>query len=171
MQIKKGTSRTSFIIGKLVFKFPRIIFLWRMVQYAWQYRSLNNVNSRMQFLLFMRGIIANITEFASYIYKPSPYKAQVFFSLGFVIIQKNIVGDNITWQELQSVWIQFSEEAKFQQQLTDLHSWDQGNFRKTKKGVICVDFGDTFLSGANSFSDFLNEWDDELTRLLIKAPA
>lgn len=171
MKVCRGNSRTVVCLGGLAFKFPRYSNLWKIIKYAvilgckWQWKSLRN-NTAQGMIYVLNGLMANLSEFAIYLYSESPVLAPVYFSIGFFSVQKYMGGVEPTWKELNEVWSKLPEKARTQMQWVNLHNWESHSFRKTLQGMVMIDYGDTILSGNMSLSNYLVRWEHELRKVM-----
>lgn len=117
MKVFRGGSRTVICIGGLAFKFPKYSNLWKILKYTVilgykrQWKSLRN-NTSQGMIYFLDGLMANLSEFAISLYSGSPVLAPVYFSIGFISVQKYEAGAQPTWKELADLWRQLPEEAQ-----------------------------------------------------------
>jgi hypothetical protein len=150
MQIKRGTTRVTIIVFGLAFKFP----------------SLKQRTVHGKVYSFFRGLIANTTEFASYVVcKRSSFLAPVF-SLGFVNIMRFESGDKPTWDELDAYINQLSDVPRQRMKSSD-HDFAPHNFRFHRSGLRMIDYGDRF-SDPIPLSNFLRRHYEELDKILQK---
>ena len=126
MQIKYGTSRVAVIAFGLVFKFPT---LKQRTVYGRRFH-------------YMRGLIANASEFATYILcREASFLAPVF-SLGFVSIQKFESGKKPTFEEMEKIFRKLTKNAQELLRCMNPHLFAPDNFRQSKTGLRMIDFGD-----------------------------
>jgi len=128
MQIRRGTTRVVFIAFGLVLKFP-----------ALKQRTIYGRKFH-----FMRGVIANASEFATYIMCDRASFLVPVFSLGIVSIQKFEGGTKPTFDEIEQVFQKLPVEAQNLLRRMDLHPFTPPNFRRSKTGLRMIDFGDDF---------------------------
>ena len=128
MQVKRGSTRVVLILFGFVFKFPTL-------------RQLT-VNGRLY--RYFRGLVANVTEFTTYLgCNRAPFLTPVF-SLGFVNIQKYQDGEKPTWNEIKVIIGRLPEKTQRIIGVMSMHPFDPSNFRRTSKGLRMIDFGDGF---------------------------
>jgi hypothetical protein len=92
----------------------------------------------------MRGLIANASEFATYIMcKEASFLAPTF-SLGFVSIQKFESGEKPTFKEMEEVFQKLPVDARKLLLYMDKHPFCPQNFRRSSNGLKMIDYGDAF---------------------------
>ena len=141
MQIKRGTTRVVLIAFGLVFKFPTL------KQAAFHGRSFR----------YFRGLIANATEFATYLSCDRASFLVPVFSLGFVNIQRYQDGDTPTWTDLEAIFSRLPEQVQRTIRMMDQHAFAPSNFRRNSRGLRMIDFGDGF-SDNTPISFFLTRY-------------
>jgi hypothetical protein len=142
--IRKGSTRSVLMVGNLfVLKFPR--------------------KGRR---LFLRGVIANLSEYFVYKFSHASYLVPCF-SIGIVTVQKYEHGEIPTNIE---IWnrLNVSEKATRILQSVAPHEFMGKNWRKNSKGYRMIDYGYNMYSGTYPISDFLSQFKRELTESLSK---
>jgi len=147
VKIKRGNDRFVIIVGNIVFKFP---YFFRGPQ------------------RFLRGFIANITEYGCYSFTKAQFLVPVF-SLGVVSIQRFEGGQIPTHEEMEIVFEQLPERLRRMMLHINPHNLQCQNWRKNDYGYRLFDYGDTFGYG-NSFhlSEFLIPNNKELSKVFCK---
>lgn len=167
MKIFYGTDRTVICFAGLAFKFPKYSWLWKILLVSIKFAlrlQLQNVRKYAAegAVYFFRGVVANLTEFATCVRCKSSFLAPVYFSLGFISIQKYVRGKKPTLEELIKFSGRLSKRAQEQQELVCLHSWGENNFRQTPQGLVMIDYGNSLFEGQMSLSTYLYRWRKEL---------
>ena len=163
MKISHGTSRTVLQIGGLVFKFPQYGQFWQIAKSV-IIRGLRGQWSRIPedaagcILYFLSGMVANLTEYAVCLYTESRMLAPVYFSIGFVSIQKYLEGPVPHHLDIYDRLEQMPEKARLDMRRGDKHAWGESNFRKTDIGIQMIDYGDSLFSENISLSRFISIW-------------
>lgn len=152
MQIKRGTTRVVLIAFGFAFKFPAL--------------RQRTVHGRV--FHYLRGMTANLTEFAAYISCGRPGFLVPVVSFGFVSIQRFQAGERPTWDEMDTILSQLSERPRRAIAVMDLHPFAPSNFRRTSSGLKMIDYGD-LLGDTYPLTAFLNRYHEELAPLLAKA--
>ncbi len=152
MQIKRGSTRVAVIFFGLVFKFPTL--------------KQRTVHGRL--FHYLRGVIANVSEFATYICCDRASFFVPVFSLGFVSIQKYEGGEKPTWDDLEDVARRLPEKAYRAIKYVDPHHFAPDNFRCNSKGMRMIDFGDSYGDPA-PLSNFLLRFHEEFGAALREA--
>ena len=149
MQVKRGSTRVVLILFGFVFKFP----------------TLRQFTDKGRLYRYFRGLVANVTEFATYLdCKCASFLVPVF-SLGFVNIQKYQDGEKPTWDEMKIVFGRLPEKAQKTVRMMDMHPFAPSNFRRTSKGLRMIDFGDGFAEQI-PISNFLIRFYEEFGKAL-----
>jgi hypothetical protein len=173
LKIRRGTTRAVIRVGKYILKFPRITgtrialkdTFGSFRRKEWK-EFKNNLRGHLHQLL--QGIIANLTEFTSYLVCRSSFLEPVV-SVGIVSVQR-CAGDEIPdRKELEEVLKSFPPEIWKILYLLDPHALDTPNWRKVKSGYRLIDYGDSFAEMPLSY--LLIHHHQELSRLLGFASA
>lgn len=149
MQIKRGTTRVVLITFGFVFKFPTL-----------KQRTVHGKLFR-----YFRGLVANATEFATYLGCDRASFLVPVFSLGFVNIQRYQDGEKPTWDEVEVIFRRLPERAQGTLRMMDMHAFTPSNFRRNSKGLRMIDFGDGFANTV-PLSSFLTRYHEEFGRAL-----
>ena len=114
-------------------------------------------------------MIANLTEFATYINCGRPYFLVPVVSFGFVSIQRfqPSVG-RLTLDEIGSVISQFSEKSTKALFHMGGHWLDPANLRLTSRGIRLIDYGDLY-EDVYPVSAFLRRYHEEVAEVFAKA--
>ena len=152
MQIKRGTTRVVLIAFGFAFKFPAI-----------RQRTIHGRTFH-----YLRGVVANLTEFAAYISCGRPDFLAPVISCGFVSVQRFQAGEKPTWDEMDKILSQLSERARYAVSVMDPHPFAPSNFRRTSSGLRMIDYGDR-LGDTYPITAFLNRYHEELSLLLAKS--
>ncbi len=153
---KKGSTRTSVIVGGFVFKFVNKLPVPPGKKEG-MYVEKN---------LFWHGLIGNVSEFGVSISYGSvlPFIARTYFGIGLLNIQKRIRGKQPTSEEVKKLLNNLSKEAYRDICWVAPHQTDPHNFIIDEKGWHVVDYGDRFSDTYGSFSGFLFKHREELTK-------
>jgi hypothetical protein len=137
IQIKRGSTRIAIVIAEtLVIKIPHVTFLIGCF-------TKNGNDRRLCLLNFLKGVLANVSEFYVYISTEAPFLTPVF-SLGLVTFQRYEIGDTPTQEELgHDVLSRLPERTKRLIATMDPHDLDCKNWRRTWKGYRLIDYGDS----------------------------
>ena len=131
MQIRRGMNRIAFLVGRVVIKFP--VVMWKIrchhdLIHAWQ--------------VFLAGVLANLTEYYTYFVFPQPFLVPVYFSIGLVSIQERDFGDEPTDKEVSQLFERLSKNAQWRLRMVDAHQTGAWNMRKGPHGYRFIDYGD-----------------------------
>lgn len=138
MQIKRGTTRVVLIAFGFVFKFP----------------TLKQATVHGKLFRYFRGLVANVTEFATYLSCDRASFLVPVFSLGFVNIQRYQDGEKPTWDDVEAIFRRLPKEAQATVRMMDMHFFAPSNFRRNTQGLRMIDFGDGFAKSV-PLSSFL----------------
>lgn len=131
MQIKRGTTRVALIAFGLMFKFP-----------AFRQRTVHGFRFN-----YMRGLVANASEFATYILCEHASFLAPVFSLGFVSIQRFEGGEKPTFDDIGTVFRKLPVDAQRLLMCMEGHPFTPQNFRRSKDGWRMIDYGDSYSEG------------------------
>ncbi len=173
MRIKRGTTRVAVLAGSWVIKFPRISMLGLDPRDTLhELRARNWSKARKQLgrhaYAFLRGVIANLTEFATWMRCRSPFLVPVF-SVGFFSIQRYEEGAPPERSELDERFRLLPGRARRLMEAIDPHSLDNPNWRKNRHGFRLLDYGDSFGVVGVPLSSFLVEWHVQITDVLVSS--
>ena len=167
MNILWGNHRVVLYAAGFVLKFPRVQILPPPSRGAWR-GSLGYAKKHIKksWLQFITGCVANLTEYASWLEKPSRFKARVYFSLGFLTVQRYEQGQTLTKDQLKELLNHLPGEAKLEMEAMNTHAFCPSNFRRTERGVVMVDYGAGIRDEHQSITAFVYTWDEKLTKIL-----
>ncbi len=154
---KKGSTRTTVLVGGFAFKFVNNLPVPRGKKEG-MYVEKN---------LFWHGLIGNISEFGVSITYGDvlPFIARTYFGIGLLNIQKRIHGRQPTKEEIKKFLNGLSKEAYRDICWVTPHQTDPHNFIIDEKGWHVIDYGDRFSDSYGSFSCFLFKHREELIPL------
>jgi hypothetical protein len=171
MKVIYGDSRTVICLGGYAFKFPRFGVIWGFIisQFLDEERRDSQISSiNYVITVLLKGFIANFTEYAVSNHLHSKALAPVYVSLGFMSIQKLVVGNHPHYTDLAKCFNRLSPDAWQAVQEVNLHNWDERNFVKVATGQIyMIDYGDVLLSGSLSLSNWLECFHYQFSKVLL----
>jgi hypothetical protein len=155
MQIRRGSSRAVFLVGRWAIKVPLVMIPHKKadVEGIWK--------------RFLIGMIANLTEYVMWlVFRRWNFLTPVYFSIGFVSIQKRSSGEKPSWDELNAMWKRMSQHAQMHLRGVDPHQIQPGNVWKEPDGTYrFVDFGDKVCYGGMTLSTFFVYHHEELSKI------
>ena len=158
MQIRRGSSRAVFLVGRWAIKVPLVMIPHKKadVEGIWK--------------RFLIGMIANLTEYVMWlVFRRWNFLTPVYFSIGFVSIQKRSFGTKPSWDEMDALWMQMAEHAQGHLIRLDPHHIQPGNVWRESHGIYrFVDFGDKVCPSGMSLSTFFVHHHEELSKLFNK---
>lgn len=151
-QIHRGTYRVTILIGPVALKFVRPVFVLNLIKGCLKVIGKKHFMARLenqfrQFRLrFARGVMANVSEWATYSTTKAEYLAPTYFTLGIVNISRRQDGDKLTLKEIDALIEQIPERERNLWYSIEPHSvWEGTSWRKTPKGYVLVDYGDLLV--------------------------
>lgn len=171
--IRTGNSRTVILIGPLALKFIRINFLpllKAIIKKNFQ-KKQDPIALKLRWgyikFMFAQGIIANISEWATYSSLRKRFLAPTYLTLGIVNISKRIRGKSLEKDEISSM-LSVNPEASLEEhfRLAELHATWNSDWFKTRTGIVLVDYGDIFRSTGLPISFVLSRKREEIQRAL-----
>jgi len=171
LKVYRGSSRTVFCLGGLAIKVVQLSRLWKIFKnLLWMLIKGKSLQRREEnsheTVCILCGLVANLTEYFTYVYTEAPFLAPVYFTLGIFSVQKYVEGDKPKNSELRQRFGRLTEKARFHMDQVTLHSWQPSSFRVTEKGLVMIDYGDSLISGFSTLSTFLHRWGSELEIVL-----
>lgn len=166
MKIYKGTSRLVIQISIIVIKFPQFTSYLKLLT-RWTKSREKKVpdiaSAILRRRLFLNGIYANISEFLTWVEFGKRCRngglelAPTYLSLGFINIQRHIVGRILTEDEVREVLRSTPEAARKMIPILDTHFMRRRNWikRDSDGKVFLIDYGDSFAHEGYPLSAFI----------------
>lgn len=146
MEIKDGTTRQVIIIGSFAFKIPRDLIPLVTHYTRWFFSNrkdaIINTHWKIYYARVIKGLNSNKVEWERYKKDPFGFLAPSYIKLtNFLLVSKNIKGESISFNEIQRRMnlILDLEEMK---EISGDHTFFSQDWKRTKKGIILVDYGD-----------------------------
>jgi hypothetical protein len=147
MEIKDGTTRQVLLVGPLVIKVPREIFLFVRVRirsifrhyFAKGYKKYDYQWKQCLYRI-KAGLESNKTESELWNENSLNYLAPVYIRFtNWILISKRVDGESVGWDEIQSrVRTVLSEDEMI---YWTGHTAYSDDWIRTPKGIILVDYG------------------------------
>jgi len=154
-EINKGSTRTVVIVlRRFVLKFPRI----------------EKALGRTRLISFLWGVIANLTEFSTFLLSKNRSFLVPVWSIGLVSFQRYEEGETPTENEIRDILNRLPEGQKNILEFTGSHDLSARNWKKNAKGYRLFDYGDASCRSPIPISYFLFYSDLELSRLCAPTP-
>lgn len=174
LQTESGTHRLVFLIGSVVIKIPRWLRskkkgslrrLFKRVEFR-KFLMWIRYDFKFVFQVFIDGFVENWTEWRCWRATRAEFLTPVYFSLGFINIQKRCRGAKITQDEDWEISARILKATEGDVWETNSHTFlSRGNYLRVGDGYKMIDFGDR-TKDRMPVTDFIRKWHDELAEIL-----